>query len=317
MKEIPCYDAVDDCPHTPSGASNWQESALFTWYDREAGLGGFWRLGQEPANDAVNSCFGMFTKDGLRFRDNHTGATLGKSARSETHMGIGPHLRVDLDGAPRIRADFPDCEANLLFTDFHPRYNYHALVGAHFNQDAGAHHIEVAGAVTGEVRLGDRVVHVNALGYRDRSWGPRTWGTLRSTRWWPCVFGPDLSLHVLHCVIDSGHMIKLGYLLRDGVPHIISDSDMVVHIESDAMTPRRGEATLRLDNGETLQISSQTVDGIVLHVRGYTAVEAVGEVRLGDRIGMCDLEVCTNPAGGSQPPVLGFGSNIGQGLSRR
>lgn len=317
MADIPYYKTIDDCPHAPGKEANWQESALFTWYDRDAGVGGFWRLGQEPVNGATNSCFGIFTRAGVRFRSNVTGVPLGESDRGETHLGLGSQLRAEMDSGPRILADFPNCEADLRFEDFHPRYIYHELVGAKFNQDSTAHHFEVAGAVTGKVRLGEQTLRVNALGYRDRSWGLRTWGTLRSTRWWPCVFGPDLSLHTIQCVIDSGDMLGLGYVLRDGKPQVIVDADVVVEIESDAMSPRRGYGTLHLDNGETLEIACTAVDGIVLHVRGYTAVESIGEVRLGDRVGICDLEVCTNPTGGSKPPVFGLTSNIGDDLSRR
>lgn len=317
MNNLPFYGAEDDRPHRDDGQSNWQESSLVVWYDREAGVGGFWRLGQEPVNEQANSCFGMFTRDGLRFRSNVTGVPMAASDRGEAHMGLGPALRILFDGAPHVRASFPDCEADLRFEDFHPRYHYHAIVNAHFNQDATSHHFEVAGAVRGEVRLGSRVIQVNALGYRDRSWGPRTWGTLRSTRWCPCVFGPDLSLQLMHCVIDSGHMLKLGYVIQNGVAQPIVDSDVAVQLESDAMTPRRSEFTLRLADGQTLSLVSERADGIVLHVRGYTAVEAIGEVRLGDRVGMCNMEVNTNPSGGSKPPVFAMGSFIGEGLAQR
>ena len=39
--------------------------------------------------------------------------------------------------------------------------------------------------------------------------------------------------------------------------------------------------------------------------------------RYGDRTGMSNFEVCTNPAGGTLPPVLTLGANNGEGLSRR
>lgn len=316
MSRIPFHPASDDCPHVPQDDPLWQESALFVWYDRTAGVGGFWRLGQEPVVSAANSCFGMFTADGLRFRANVTGAPMAKSDRGETWMGLGPGLRVDLDGPPRIAAAFPECEARLRFQDFHPRYEYAPLSGAG-PLGGAAHHFEVSGAVTGEVRIGERQLKVNALGYRDRSWGPRTWGTIRGTRWWPCVFGPDLAVHVLNVITGDGQFLRYGYVFRDGATHAIVDSDMVVEIESDAMTPRRGQATLRLDNGETLTLACEPADGIVMHVRGYTAVESIGTAYLGDRVGISDLEVCTNAGGGDRPPVFAINSNLVEGLSRR
>jgi hypothetical protein len=310
------FAANDDCPHGPSDDPNWQESALFVWHDRDAGVGGFWRLGQEPVAAALNSCFGVFTANGMRFRSNVTGVSMLPSDRGDTHMGWGSHLRVDLDQL-RITADFSDCQASLAFTDFHPRYDYTALVKGPPMPDGAAHHFEVAGSVTGTVRIGRRDIAVNALGYRDRSWGPRTWGTLRSTRWWPSVFGHDLSIHVLGVVTESGHYLKFGYVMRDKVPLAITDSRILVTLESDALSPVSGTARFTLETGETMDLSCDRADAIVMHVRGYTAVECIGTARLGDRVGMSNLEVCTNGSGGNKPPVYAIGANLADGLTSR
>ena len=318
MSSLPIFSEADDRPHRPESDPLWQESSLFVWHDRAAGLGGFWRLGQEPGRDALNSCFGLFTDDGLRFRSNVTGAPMTAADRGEGHMGWGPHLRVDFDGDAFIRADFADCEVDLRFSDFHPRFDYMAMVAAGGVRLTGAaHHFEVAGRMTGAVRIGDREIVIDALGYRDRSWSRRDWSMIRGTRWWPCVFGPDLSLHVMHLLRDGSGVLKLGYLRRGGDVIPILDSDMTVALESDALTPREGAARLRLASGETLTVRANRIDGVVMHVRGYTAVECIGLAELDGRIGMSNLEVCTNPAGGSAPPIYALGSNNGDGLSRR
>lgn len=316
MAEIRTFDPREDCPHDPTDDPSWQESSLFVWHDLKAGIGGFWRLGQEPVVSALNSCFGMFTADGLRFRSNVTGEPMVKADRGPTHMGWGSQLRVDLDRL-EIKADFPDCQASLRFEDFHPRYDYSQLVNGPPMPDGTAHHLEVAGSMKGKVRIGDREVEIDALGYRDRSWGPRTWGTLRSTRWWPCVFGPDLSIHNLAVVMESGHYLNLGYVLRNGEAIAIRHSRILVTTEPDGISPCSGAARIELENGEIVDLSCETSDGILLHVRGYSAIESIGTARLGDRVGMSNLEVCTNPTGGSKPPVVTLGANSGQGLSRR
>ncbi|MGF7150228.1 hypothetical protein FHS96_003886 [Sphingomonas zeicaulis] len=316
MTSLPAFTAADDCPHDPGAEASWQESALFVWHDREAGVGGFWRLGQEPVVQALNSCFALFTDDGTRFRSNVTGVPMAASDRGDRHMGWGNALRVELDSL-QIAADFADCTATLRFEDFHPRYDYMALVKGPPMPDGTAHHFEVAGRMTGTVRLGDREIVVDALGYRDRSWGPRSWGSLRSTRWWPSVFGPDLSAHVLAVVTEGGQYLKFGYILRDGVPLAIVDSEILVTMESDALSPRGGTAHILLETGETLEIGCDRADGVAMHVRGYTAVECIGIARLGDRIGMSNLEVSTNATGGNRPPVLAIGANGVDGLSVR
>ena len=74
MTDFAIHDASDDCPHSPGSDPSFQESSLFVWHDLAAGIGGFWRLGQEPVIGALNSCFGIFTSAGQRFRSNVTGA---------------------------------------------------------------------------------------------------------------------------------------------------------------------------------------------------------------------------------------------------
>jgi hypothetical protein len=114
-----------------------------------------------------------------------------------------------------------------------------------------------------------------------------------------------------------GHVMKSGYVWRDGQIHRVIASEVVVQLESDALTPRAGEAKLELDTGETLWLRCERSDAIVLHVRGLTAVETIGRVYLGEREGVANLEVSTNAAGGILPPVFTIGSNSLQGLSRR
>ncbi|MCK9540843.1 MAG: hypothetical protein M0R03_02280 [Novosphingobium sp.] len=306
----------DDRPHEPDDDPLWQESSLFVWHDRASGLGGFWRLGQEPVVQAVNSCFGLFTHDGLRFRSNVTGVPMAPVDRGEAHMGWGPHLKVVFDGDARITADFPDCEASLRFTDFHPRFDYHTIAMPGQRLEGAAHHFEVSGRMTGRVRIGDRELEIDALGYRDRSWSRRDWSRIRGTRWWPCVFGPDLTTHIIH-LVHEGRLLKVGYVWRGGRTIAIIDSDVVVQLESDALTPRAGEAVLYLETGEELRVRCDRTDGIVMHVRGYTAVETIGTAYLDGMEGMSNLEVCTNAACGSQPPWFAMGSNITDGLSHR
>lgn len=312
MSQFAIIDAVHDCTHVPDGDPTFQESALFVWHDLKAGIGGFMRLGQEAVKGELNSCFGIFTHDGLRFRSNVTGVPMRPGDRSETHMGFGPELRVDLDTL-RIRSDFPDCQADLTFTDFFPRYDWFSLLD---RPGHASHHFENAGTVKGRVLLGGREIMVDALGYRDRSWGTREWTGLRSTRWWPCVFGPDLVIFLTASVHEMGHG-AYGYMIRDGVPQTLRDVDIAATLDWDAISPRAGEGRFTMADGSAGMVHQTCSDGIVLHVRGYTAIESIGTARFGDRVGMTNLEVCTNPAGGSLPPVLTLRANNGEGLSRR
>lgn len=316
MTIMQIFGEQDDRPHAPDGDRLWQESSLFVWHDIERGIGGFWRIGQEPGAGATNSCFGVFTSTGLRFRSNVTGVALSPADRGEAHMGWGSHLKVTFDRGATIVASYPDCEAKLQFADFHPRFDYHAIAMPGRQLSGAAHHFEVSGRMTGTIRIDTQEFEVDALGYRDRSWGCRDWSQIRGTRWWPCVFGPDLTTHIIHLVREDT-VLKVGYVWRDGQTIAIVDSDVIVGLESDALTPRRGEGVLKLANGETLAVACDRADGIVMHVRGYTAVETIGTATLGERRGMSNLEVCTNPAGGNMLPLIAIGANLRDGLSQR
>jgi hypothetical protein len=312
--DLAIHDARADCPHDEGSDPSFQESALFVWYDLEAGTGGFWRLGQEANRGELNSCFGVFTRDGSRFRSNVTGTAMSASDRGATHMGWGSQLRVDLDTLT-LHADFPDLQATLKFDDFFPRYDWYALLN---RPRHASEHFENAGRVHGRIRIGGREVTVEALGYRDRSWGSRIWTGMRGTRWWPTVFGPDLAMFLTGSVHESASGFhSYGYMIRNGVPETLTDVDLIALIETDAISPRGGIGRFRQASGAIGEVRHERDDGILLHVRGYSAIEAIGKATFEGRIGMSNFEVCTNPLGGNQPPVVTFGANSGDGLSKR
>ena len=313
MTDLAVHDAADDCPHAPGNDPSFQESSLFVWHDLAAGIGGFWRLGQEPVIGELNSCFGVFTSGGQRFRCNVTGVPMGTGDRDETHMGWGAALRVDLDTLS-IRADFPDLQASMRFMDFFPRYDWFRLLN---RPAAPSHHFEVAGRMTGGIVIGGREIEFNALGYRDRSWGPRKWDGMRGTRWWPSVFGPDLCVFLTASLHEPNHYGSYGYMIRDGVPQTLANVDIGAMLDSDAISPRAGVGRFAMPDGQFGELHHERADGIVLHVRGYSAVESIGTVRWADRIGMSNLEVCTNPLGGNRPPILTLGANNVDGISWR
>jgi hypothetical protein len=313
MTTLATHDTADDCPHAPGDDPSFQESSLFVWHDLTAGIGGFWRLGQEPVIGALNSCFGIFTAAGQRFRSNVTGVPMRPDDRGKTHMGWGPVLRVDLDTLS-VTADFPDLKASLQFEDFFPRYDWFTLLK---RPNAPSHHFEVAGRMKGRIAIGGREVEVNALGYRDRSWGGRKWDGMRGTRWWPSVFGPDLCLFLTASVHEPNSYGSYGYMIKDGIPTTLTHVDIGAMLDSDAISPRSGLGRFTMANGEVGVVQHERTDGILLHVRGYSAVESIGTVRWGDRVGMSNLEVSTNPAGGNRPPILTLGANSGEGLSHR
>jgi hypothetical protein len=314
MTDIKTYTANDDRPHAHSNGPDWQESVLFTWFDEKNGLGGFYRLGHEPQHEAGNCCFGVFVTDGQRYRWNVSGAPLLAGDRAESHMALGP-TRATLGDQLHLVADFPECMVDLTFEDYHARFDYLDLVGV-ARDDFVAHHYEVAGLMAGRVILAGRRYDIHAQAYRDRSWGNRFWSQFRSARWWPIVFGRDLSMQVVHLLSSDGKFRRYGYVMRNGVPEQLRSSRMVVPVEDDAFTYRRAQLELQTQRGDRLLIEHEVKDGIVLQVRGFAAIEGIGVATLNGRSGFGNLEANSNPLGGNQAPASAFFANMGSGLSQ-
>jgi hypothetical protein len=314
MTNISTYTAGDDRPHAHSDSPDWQESVLFTWFDEKNGLGGFYRLGHEPQYGTGNCCFGVFTTNGRRYRWNVSGAALMAGDRAESHMALGS-TRATLGDQLRLAADFSECKVDLTFEDYHARFDYLALVGV-ARDDFVAHHYEVAGLMRGRVILAGQSYDIHAQAYRDRSWGNRFWNQFRSARWWPIVFGPDLSMQVVHLLSADGKFRRYGYVMRHGVPEQLRESRIVLPVEDDAFTYRRAQLELVTQHGERLFIEHEVKDGIVLQVRGFAAVEGIGVAKLDGRSGFGNLEANSNPLGGNQAPAFVFFANMGCGLSQ-
>jgi hypothetical protein len=314
MTDIKTYTPDDDRPHPHSDGPDWQESVLFTWFDEQSGLGGFYRLGHEPQLGTGNCCFGVFASDGHRFRWNVSGAPLLAGNRTEGYMELGP-TRATLRDQLHLAADFTECTVDLSFEDYHARFDYLDLVGV-ARDDFVAHHYEVAGLMTGHVTLAGRRHDIRAHAYRDRSWGNRLWNQYRSARWWPIVFGSDLSMQVVHLLSSDGKFRRYGYIMRDGVPEPLHGSRLVLPVEDDALTYRGAQLELQTQRGDRLLIEHEVKDGVVLQVRGFAAIEGIGVATLNGRTGFSNLEVNSNPLGGKEAPAAAFFANMGSGLSR-
>jgi hypothetical protein len=139
---------------------------------------------------------------------------------------------------------------------------------------------------------------------------------MRSTRWWPTVFGKDLCVHMAAHVHGDGHHGLLGYVIRNGVPLLMSDPDMAVTVDYDGISVRAAQARFRLPDGEIVEINHRRSSGAILDVCGFVAVESIGTTRWGDRVGMSNIEVFSNPLGGTSAPAVVLEADFAQGLRR-
>jgi hypothetical protein len=313
------HDERSELPQAPTGDEWWQDSAFVAWHARDAGIGGVFRIGHEPnhAGGIAALWFGLVTRDGLRFRRNTTNA-LGPADRRENAFGaLEGRYEISYDGRMRYRVDDEDCKLELEVSDFYPRTDFFPAGAGTLVDDFASSHFEASGRITGSVKLAGVDYEVDGLCHRDRSWGIRRWNTLLNHRWVPGTFGPELSFGSIAWHGIDGTVRQFGYVVRDGEVIHALDVDIAVVMEPDGTTYRGGTATWTLPGDERLVIECAPIDAVVSEHHGVACVDAFCEVEHDGRLGFCDLEVSTNPRGGTGPVTAALRATRVDGVSRR
>jgi hypothetical protein len=309
---------TDESPHPSDTHELWQESSAVAWLDAETGAGGYFRIGHEPNTRGGEwaLAFGVVTRDGLRYRRNE-GGPLTDADRPAHGLGARDgHFSIDWDGALQVRAEDDRCRLELTVDDFYPRTDFFGLAAGAVREVASSH-FESSGTIRGTILLDGRSYDIDGLCHRDRSWGMRRWDTILTHRWVVGTTGPELSFGLLTWHATDGSLRRFGYVVRDGEAEAAEDVDVVLAMEPDGTTFRRGSATWTLAGGETLTLDCQPIDAIVSERNGVAWVDGLCEIEHDGRRGFCCLEGSNNSRGGSGPVRAAVAAVLEQGLSRR
>ena len=112
----------------------------------------------------------------------------------------------------------PEATVDVTFEAFHPPY-------------CAIDRIEQAGRVRGTLRLGDRVIEVDATGHRDHSWGTRDWIPFQQYEWFVGQVGTEMSVHFWHFHALGKEHIR-GYVFKDGLMSRIETVDVDVDYDN-------------------------------------------------------------------------------------
>jgi hypothetical protein len=80
--------------------------------------------------------------------------------------------------------------------------------------------------MTGSIRVGGEEWALDGFGWRDHSWGPRTWQAIYAYRLLLANFGEDRGLMLLKNMSPDGRARRLGVLLVDGAYEDVVDLDL-------------------------------------------------------------------------------------------
>jgi hypothetical protein len=322
---VDLYPLEDERSHFPDPTDPyWQESIFFFWWDEAEGIGAIHRIGHEPntAPPTGNSWNGVFTREGTRFR-RYARPVLRDGDRTPDGLAAGPS-RYSFDGSWRFQLADPDCELDLeWYEDFVglPHMYPKASMGD-VHEDYAPQHYEASGRVRGTARIGERRCTVDALAYRDHSWGRREWPTLLAHRYLGGTVGPELTFCTLGWLGIDGRVANFGLLVRDGVFTYAKAVDFLTYLEPDGTSHRGGEVTFTMPDGEVVTLRPQLVDA-VLHEHGgesgaaLSAVDSICIVEYEGRRGFGNFEITNNAKNGSDRVRVVTRAVSENGLGRR
>jgi hypothetical protein len=328
-----------DLPHEPSSHPDWQESWVLVFRDPISGAVGFLRTGAYVNQGTTQTHWGMALPDGTRFRRHLLDRKLEKGDRTENTASSGtakfsiPDMKYC-----RFEASDADADVDLRVYDWFPSQDWSFVGGPHHGKTlasiAGPEqatmgtsgHPESAGRLEGRIRFGDRVIEIeNGLAYRDHGYGDRPHSVFRAARWHAGTVGPDMSYSLVSMQDEGGNMHKFGWVMLNGKRETIRDLHTVSSTLCDGYSVIGGWSVVKLENGETLRINVDTVDGVVTSTHfnnggpgsSPAGIEALSIPRWNGRAGVCDFNMIDNPLRGQQPVSHTLFANCDDGLTMR
>ncbi|KCZ92146.1 DUF7064 domain-containing protein [Hyphomonas johnsonii] len=323
------YDDSWDRPHTPVDTALWQESDCYWFYDEAAGIGGFHRIGQKPAQGTGQATLFVFKRGAERFVLSDGDATefdIRSGDRREHGQSVGGHVVESLGGGRmRYGAETPDCSLDLEFHEsfYEPRDWSMSGHSDEFMQSINSQgHLECSGRIRGTVRIGQETHDVSALAHRDRSWGIRDHArvSLHRYRMFSGTVGPELSFASFLLDVKDGPAMCAGFVVRNGVQEDVRKLRVITTTDHDGLTPLAARAILTLERGDEIEVNATPVQGFLTPLRdiGCATQDHISTITHSGLRGFADLEFCNNPGRGTYIPTQDDVTflAVDQGLSR-
>ncbi len=297
----------DDHMHPNTGESNFNESMYFNFYDRQAALGGFVRLGNRANEGYAEMTLAVYQPDGTVLFNYMRPSITDNSAFNAGGMQfevVEPfkHLRVRYDGdavyLPRpLELEDPKqaftanphypVQLQLDYYGLSPMYGGETDFGNSAMVFAKGHTEQHVKAV-GRIAIDDRETALHGLGLRDHSWGPRSWQSPKFYRWLTCQFDDSFGFMGSQIALQNGVELLTGFVFKDGENHLVNTWELHTDWAGDAHYHDRLRATLHTAIGE-LELTGRVLTMLPLRNRKQGKVtrisEGLTEWRCGTHVG--------------------------------
>ena len=325
------YDLSWERPHCPDNHPLWQESDWYVFYDKEAGIGGWHRIGQRPNQGIGQVTAAIFAQGGKRFLINQPEmfeVPIGPQDRWDSGFRVGSHISEAI--APqvkRFRWYEANCSGDLLLTEaFYTPRGWHkgkpSDAFASFSkvmQSGGK--LQGSGRLQGVITLGDQRYEIDALMHRDRAWGVRDSSKMHyhRLRMLSGTAGPEFSFASSVVDMPDGGRACMGFVVRGGVEKEIVDLRVAPWLDADNYSVLGARGVFTLDDGEIVKIDVHAKQGFIftLHGTREAILDTICTFGYQGLSGFCDLAIGNNPGRGSHIPEAGevMLANVVPGLS--
>jgi hypothetical protein len=305
----------DEWRHPRGDETTWQESVVMHWYDADAGVGGYHRIGHEPNHDGGRAVAWsmVFDRDGYRYKRD-VEMPLTEQDQADKGFGVGQLLRFICDPHPTWQGNDETLSFTLECRDFLPPID----TTSDFSKDLAQGHAEAVGRVTGSLRRNGREIAISGFAWRDHSWGPRDWsGYILNHRWITGTCGPKMSFFALTVQDARGGFHPSGFIVREDQVQLTRDFDVQIYMESDGLTHRGGELEYFWGDGTTTKIRFRALDGALFRRGTFAVVDILCEAHWNGETGYCDAEISTNPRLGVGPISVALNANLVDGFTHR
>jgi hypothetical protein len=236
---------TDEYMHENTGEANFNESMYFNFYDRDAKLGGFVRIGNRPNEHYAEMTMAVYLPDHTalfmykrpQIVDNKKFAAGGMEFTvhepfkrlSVSYDGHAVYLAQPLDLADPKQAftsnPFRHVQLQLEYEGLSPMYG-----GEHDGTNTemvfAKGHYEQHVRATGRIAIDGQETPISGFGLRDHSWGPRSWQSPKFYRWLTCEFDAGFGFMGSQIVTQSGSEWLSGFVFQNGENHFVHHVDL-------------------------------------------------------------------------------------------
>jgi hypothetical protein len=291
----------DEYTHEVTAESNFNESMYFNVVDPEAGIGGFFRLGNRPNEGTGEMTVCLYLpggRAGFMFQRPEVTSNERFDAGGLAFEVVEPfeELRVRYDGKvvllddPLQLADpkaaftqnpYAEAEVQLTYT------RVSDMVGGEPDEqrerpgeEFAKGHYEQLVRGRGSVRVGDDEWAVDGYGLRDHSWGPRYWQAPWYYRWLTANVGGDFGFMASRIARRDGPGTRGGFVWEDGSLHLCDHAEVATEWAEPGTYHQVVRGTLRSSRADRawsftgrvatmvpLRNRRRTDDGETLHTR--------------------------------------------------